>query len=293
MLLSTNIDAFLKHFECEEVIEIISKAGFDALDFSFFDEKFYGKETDSEAFKVYFMNLRKLAQEKGMCFNQAHAPMPCSKEDEEWTESRFYDIVRAMRNASYLGVPIIVLHSKTHLKYVEAGNPEKGFKMSMNFFKRLIPYCEKYNIKIAIENQYQNSGNNIVGIVKSHGYTSKPERLINYVDSLNSEWVVACLDIGHAFLVREEPADFIRALGSKRLKALHVHDVDGTKDSHTLPYYGIIDWDRTSTALKEIGYEGDFTLEAPGFLTNLPKELIPEATCFMARVGRHVMSKII
>ena len=38
-------------------------------------------------------------------------------------------------------------------------------------------------------------------------------------------------------------ADF-DALGNKRLLCLHVHDVDGIDDLHTLPYFGITDWDK-------------------------------------------------
>ena len=40
----------------------------------------------------------------------------------------------------------------------------------------------------------------------------------------------------------------IRALGGKRVKALHVHDNDLVRDVHTLPFTRKIDWDR--------GYDG-------------------------------------
>lgn len=277
----------LKHFECEEIIGILAEAGFDAIDFSFFEERFFDENTDSDEFKAYFLSLKKLAEEKGMRFNQAHAPMPSGKEDQEWTENRFWDIVRAMRNASYLGIETIVVHSISYLRYVEPGNREKAFEMNMDFFGRLIPYCERYNIKVAVENQYQTEGG-----VKSQNVTSRAEELIRYVDTLNSKWIVACLDIGHACLVREDPAVFIRKLGVSRLQALHIHDVDGVADLHTLPFYGISDWDRIMQALKEIGYRGDFTLETPGFLRALPKELIPAAVNYMAEVGKFLIGKM-
>lgn len=286
MRLSTSISALLKYYECEEIVEILAEAGFDAIDFSFFQERFFDESTDSEEFKAYLISLRKLAESKGMCFNQAHAPMPSGKDDEEWTEGRFWDIVRAMRNASYLGAEVIVVHSISYLRYVEPGNREKAYEINMSFFRRLIPYCEKYQIKIAIENQYQTEGG-----VKSHNITSRAEELAWYVDSLNSEWIVSCLDIGHATLVREDPAAFIRKLGQDRLLALHVHDVDGMEDTHTLPYYGIANWDRIMEALAEVRYSGDFTLEVPGFLRNLPKELVRPAVAYMAAVGRHLIHK--
>lgn len=287
MLLSTSISAMLRHYECEEIIEMLSEAGFDAIDFSFFQERFFDERTDSEESKAYFFRLRELAETKGMRFNQAHAPMPSGKEDEEWTERRFWDIVRAMRNASYLGIETIVVHSISYLRYVEPGNREKAFEMNMDFFGRLIPYCEQYRIKVAIENQYQTECG-----VKSQNVTSRAEELIRYVDTLNSKWIVACLDIGHACLVREDPSTFIRKLGSDRLQALHIHDVDGVEDLHTLPFYGISNWERIMQAIKEIGYTGDFTLETPGFLKDLPKELIPAAVNYMAAVGRYLIGEM-
>lgn len=296
MLLSTSISIFLKHFECEEIVEILSKAGFDAMDFSFYDEKYYCAETDSDEFKEYFLKLRHIAEKKGMCFNQAHAPFPSNNiTDDAWTSSRFEDIVRSMRNASYLGVPVIVVHTRTHLPRVTPcvleKEVEEAFAINMDFYRKLIPYCKKYRIKIAIENLYHRVGNDL-GMVNAHGITSKPERVIQYMETLDSEWITGCLDTGHAFLVREEPADFIRALGPERLRALHIHDVDGILDTHTLPYYGIIDWDSIMSALKEIGYQGDFTFESESFLRNLPRELMPEAAKFMAQVGRYLMRKV-
>ena len=87
-------------------------------------------------------------------------------------------------------------------------------------------------------------------------------------------------------LVGQNPADFIRKLGPDRLVALHVHDVSGHEDSHTLPYYGIVHWDEVTSALKEIGYKGEITLEADNFLRKLPKQLMPEASKLMATVAR-------
>ena len=45
-------------------------------------------------------------------------------------------------------------------------------------------------------------------------------------------------------------------------------------------------------AIKEIGYTGDFTLETPGFLKDLPKELIPAAVNYMAAVGRYLIGEM-
>ena len=54
--------------------------------------------------------------------------------------------------------------------------------------------------------------------------------------------------------------DFIRLIG-KRLKATHIDDNHGDKDSHLVPLFGSADWQDIAKALKEIGYENDFSYE--------------------------------
>jgi len=72
-----------------------------------------------------------------------------------------------------------------------------------------------------------------------------------------------------------------------------VHDVDGIDDTHTAPYFGVINWDQVMAALKEINYEGDFTFEVAGqYLNPLPKELFASALYHLAETGRYLMKKL-
>ena len=274
--------------EGRAVVDLFHNAGFDAMDFGFFNQKFYGVHTDSEEWKQYFLDIRAYAEEKGMIFNQAHAPFPSSVDDPIRNEEIFQNIVRSMKNASYLGIKTTIVHPMQHLRYYDDGAPERLFEMNMEFYNKLKPYCEEYNIKVALENMWQNQGGRKI----SHSTCSTPEEFIRYIDELNSDWFVACLDTGHACLVCEDVAEFIRKLGKKRLKALHVHDVDGLDDSHMLPGYGIINWNQVTAALKEIGYEGDFTFEVSRFLSRLPEETAPYAVKYTESVGRYLMKKI-
>ena len=290
MLLSATNASLIRKCSCEESIELMHAAGFDAMDFYLNGgPEYYDESTDSASFKERFLRLRAMAEEKGMCFNQAHAPYSTSFMDAEQTKRRFQDVVRSMRNASYLGVRTIVVHPMQHLTYAEPGVPEQLFEMNMDFYRRLIPYCEEYQLKVALENMYQVP----YGKKINHSTCSKPEEFIRYLDELNNDVFVACLDLGHTCLVCEDPAEFIRKLGSTRLKALHVHDVDGIDDTHTAPYFGVINWDQVMAALKEINYEGDFTFEVAGqYLNPLPKELFASALYHLAETGRYLMKKL-
>lgn len=288
MLLSSSISQFARKMPVEDAIDLMADAGFDAIDFYFnMKKEFYNEDTDGDAGKAVFLEWRKRAEAHGLVFNQAHAPFSSSYSELDRSVQRFHDIRRAMRNASYLGIPIIVVHPVQHLPYCEEGVPEQLFEWNMQFYNALKPYCEEYGIKVAVENMWQR----VDGVI-SHSTCSTPEEFVRYMDTLNSEWFVSCLDIGHAPLVGVDPCDLIRALGKDRLKALHVHDVDGREDLHTLPYLSKVDWDSVCAALKEIGYEGDLTFEAANFVNPLPTELAAPAAKFMVATGRHLINKI-
>lgn len=279
MKLSTTTGRFHRIFGFEKAIDYLAEAGYDALDFSQFDKEIYSVDYGKE----YYTEIKKYAEDKGLFFNQSHAPFGSSFEDEERTQKRFDEIVTAIKRASYLGVKNIIVHPCQHLKYDVEGNPERLFEYNMEFYKKLIPYCEEYGIKVALENMWQHTG------MINHSTCSRPEEFIRYVDELNNDCFVACLDIGHAALVREDPDEFIKKLGNKRLQCLHVHDVDGADDSHTLPFFGVVNWEKVMKALAEIDYKGDLTFEADYFMNDKPDVLLPECAKLMAKTGKHLI----
>jgi hypothetical protein len=113
-----------------------------------------------------------------------------------------------------------------------------------------------------------------------------------YVDTFNSKWLTGCLDLGHTVLVGSQPEDMIRAMGSKRIQALHVHDVLYTDDTHTMPYLGKINWDNVTQALADIDYQGDFTFEADYFFVRMPAHLQPGAVKMLHDTGRSLIADI-
>ena len=278
MLLSTNISNALMHYSAEQTVDMLQNAGFTAIDFSFFDQVWYSEERED----AFFSELRKYAEGVGMCFNQAHAPFHSSFSDEEQTKSRFREIVCAIRRAALLGAKTIVVHPVQHLKYADEGVPQRLFEMNMEFYGKLIPYCQEFGIRVAVENMWQYHPWPKI----THSTCSTPQEMIRYLDTLNSPWITGCLDVGHASLVGQSPDGFVLAMGSDRLGVLHIHDVTKTEDSHMMPYQGVIDWQKLMQTLAAIGYQGDLTFECDGFFKNLPAELYPEALRLLAHTGR-------
>ncbi len=286
MLLSTSTEMYALKAGDKEAIRMISESGFDAYDYTFF---IYKTESNilADGFIEYYSDLRKYADMLDIVCNQAHAPYPSSV-GNEITDAEIYDrIVRSIEAASILGANIIIVHPKQHLKYAE--HPDELFEMNVAFYKSLIPYCEKFGIKVAVENMFQF---NKAGQCITDSTCSRAWEFCKYIDAIDSEWVVGCFDIGHAALVDADIPEFIHTLGNKRLQALHVHDNDLGHDSHTLPYTMKIDYNAVTKALKDIDYKGDFTYETRNFIKSFPFELYPDASLFMCKVGRHLIKLI-
>lgn len=281
MKLSTTMYTYLKKLPFEETAKILSTAGFQAIDFPLQLEKSYPAKEE------YFKEIKSIADDYGLQFNQTHAPFKPNVLCDNMIENKFHRIINVMKFTSILGAPIIVVHPLQHLPHDEKA--EELFDLNMSFFEKLIPYAQEYGLKIALENSYQRNARNEIGT----SVCGSPGEYLRYLNGINSDSVVACLDIGHAILCKEDPAMFIKKLGDK-LQALHIHENDGKDDLHLLPYAcGTTDWDSISQALKDVGYKGDLTFEAVNYLEKHTPDLLQSATMIMASVGEHLKSKII
>ena len=281
MKLSTNMIGLDTVFGHYKMIDVLAESGFYGIDFNADKEEYYTDAHD----KDFYLEWRKYAENKGVFFTQAHAPFASSFDDDAETEKRFGEIVRGMEISSWLGAEMIVVHPCTHLSCSVKGNYEKMFEQNINMYRRLIPYCEEYGIKVAVENI--NKGYNGFS---SHSVTSKPENLAKMIDILDNPCFTVCFDVGHANLVREYPSEAIRTLGS-RIGCLHIHDNDGNHDTHTLPYHGTINWDSVMEALADINYKGNLSYEAGYFFKFSPDEMRTDALKYMSAVGHNLINK--
>ena len=288
MIISTQTGKIAGAFSDTKAVKILAEAGFDAFDYSFGDWdlaelKNSDKQRLSGDYQGYAKELRNYAEKCGIICNQAHAPFPSSRGTEEDSEIFEY-LIRSMEFAAILGAKVIVIHPKQHLYHLD--NVEELFNINVEFYKSIIPYCEKFGIKVAVENMWHENPNTYA-VVDS--VCSRAWEFVKLLDTVNSPWITGCLDIGHASLIGADIPNFIRALGKDRLSALHIHDTDLVHDLHTLPLTQKINCYEVMCTLKEIGYEGDFTYEADNFYRGFPTDFYPEAAAFMAKVARRMV----
>lgn len=275
MLLSSNMIRLHDVFGINETLDIFARVGIQGIDFNNDVGEYHTNEHDRQ----FYAELSEYAAQRGITVCQAHAPFPSSYIEKEKTQKRFEDIVLGMRNASYLGAPMIVVHPCNHQDISVESNCKIMLEYNIDFYKRLIPYARKFGIKIAIEN--------IKGSV-----SERPEGLIELYDSLNDPIFTLCFDVGHCLICGVDPAEAIRKLGDRlRCGCTHIHDNFGNGDSHTLPFYGSVDWESVMKALADIGYCGDLNYEASGFIKDIPTELRPDGLAYMAKVGHYLIGR--
>lgn len=288
MKLAINIGCILGRYGLEGSAAAAKRAGFDSMDYpldAMVDPKNIFNQEDLYVGEAE--RIGKVAREGGVPITQTHTPFVFRGWNDPTTYEEFIipAIKRSVKVSAIMGADVAVVHPLHHFVY--RGHEEEIFERNMEFYRSLIPICKEYNIRVGIENMYQvdQRRKHIV-----HDTCSRKEEFVRYIDTLDSEYMVACLDTGHIGLPLQddEPWDVIRALGHDRLHALHVHDNDYKSDSHKLPYMGTINWNEVTKALGEIDYDGVFTYES-GILTGtMDEEIAPVALKYMADIGRHL-----
>ena len=245
--------------------KIYKEAGFSCVDFntSRTEMRFY---TDPEEQMTRQMaEIRKELEGEGLSVHQIHGPWcwpPLKDETPEGRVLRAEEMKRSMRMAKLLGASNWVVHPimPHRLRDLPEGNASSTWALNVEFMGWLLDYAKQVDVTICLENMPHRNFS-----------MAKPEKVLQLVKELNDPHFQVCLDTGHVAtqegLVLEQQ---VRMLG-KHLQVLHVHDNNGEKDQHQWPGKGILNWESFTQALKDIGFDGVFSLETG------PADGVPEA----------------
>ncbi len=258
MKISTEIASAAKIIGEEKAIEYTAKAGFDAWDFSMFAMCKYDWGTNSvlatdhplsgNNYLSFARKLKQIGLDNGIHCNQSHAPFPVyCKEIRDYLK-------RAIECTAEAGGKICVIHPDNF----------KNAQENAEMYCELLPFAKQHNVKIATENMWCWDKEKDRSCFAA---CATPKSFCEHIDVLNDDFMVACLDIGHAEMKGSDTSavEMIKAL-DHRLQALHIHDNDKWHDSHQIPFSMDIDFEGVVKALKETGYNGYFTLEADCYL---------------------------
>ena len=287
MILSQTTSCASKFGE-EKAIEIIAKAGFDAVDYCMLDLDKEDYVLNSDNYKAHALKLVEAAKRNNVYFNQGHAVGYIPHENHDIVIKKLIEKnSRAIEISGIMGIRTLVIHPVAFGNYI--GREEYVFEKNMQYFKGLLPYAEEHGVKLACENMWCSDKRKKV---TTGGVCGNPFEHARYIDEINHPLLVACIDVGHCSLSGREASDCIRVLGD-RLGALHIHDNDYLDDMHTLPGLSEMNFNEIMKALKDIDYKGDFTLETDHFFDSLNTIEETEAGMKLAElIGRKLLAQI-
>lgn len=238
-------------------LELIREAGFKYADYSFGCDLNSGTGVYSENYLDYFKEVSDACKRIGIKLVQAHSPMgkPLAEDNKQFID----DTIRCVEACGAWGIPNIVVHSG----YTPDISPEETFLRNKEFFTPILKAAEKYGVNILVENFNKMSKENLYWI------DNAPD-LLAMVECVNHPLFHAVWDVGHANMQEMPQDEALRMLGS-HIRALHIQDNMGDRDTHLTPFLGTLNLDAVMNGLIDIGYDGYFTFEVGGIFTPAAK----------------------
>ena len=284
----------------EESMHYIKECGFDGVDFNM--NSLFRATYDEEKLTSFFDKsipelvreytpLKVAAKEHGVTFCQSHGILVLYYKDDETKTDYLMKVTEKMiAICQYLECKAIVIHPWMGAQF--GAGKEEEYATNMGMYRRLMPIAKKYGVKICLENLWEKHGEKYVDVP-----CTNVREACDYIDTLNKEAgedvFGFCLDIGHTKFYNIDIYEYMQTLG-KRLTVLHLHENDGTSDSHMIPYTQVdaegpskcIDWESVLKGLYDIGYEGSLSFETCTAIVNLVPEMKTLALNHIAEIGK-------
>lgn len=235
--------AYLKDLPPEEMVRAFAAREWKQLELG--DEHGAALLARGEAARVG-REFQAFAGARGVSFPQGHLWLTCDIAviDQAAALDRlkpWLDLYAAV------GVKAAVLHPGGNELASRGASPAKILEARVQALRAIVAHLRGSDMTICLENCGQMAG-----------------ELIAVIEAAGREGLALCLDTGHLHLIKGGQGEFIRLAGPL-LKAVHLHDNNGSGDQHLLPYAkGTIDWKDVFAALAQIGYAGLMNWEIPG-----------------------------
>jgi L-ribulose-5-phosphate 3-epimerase len=177
---------------------------------------------------------------------QHHWAKPLSDPNPATREYGLEALKQTLRDAKRYGTTSVLLVPAVVNKQVSY---QDAYKRSQEEIRKAIPLAEELQVKIAIENVWNQ-------------FLLSPLEAARYVDEFNSPWVGWHFDIGNV-INYGWPEQWIRILG-KRIQKLHIKEYSRKRRDKEGPGAGFgvaflegdNDWPSIMKALDEVGYNG-------------------------------------
>lgn len=239
-------------FSLSAAADFIAEAGFDGIDLSFDAVPEINGFDGDEGWRSVLYAFGNRAAANGLLLPLCHLPFYMPNPDDSRAMARFSGEIRAaIRAAAMLKIPDAVIHP-----IVRHGNVcsyDKWLSDNLTFFSPLCEEAARRGVRLCIENM---TGIPYPTAPTEHVYGSRAAHITALADRLGKE-IGLCWDFGHANLTGLCQSAELAELGDC-LAAIHVHDNDGIRDTHRIPYEvahrDAVDWDDAALGLRLNGY---------------------------------------
>jgi len=238
--------------------------GYDCVDYQEFID------TETPLFAAKDAEFERLLREEadmiraaGLEISQTHGPWryPPRDASEGDRVERFDKMARSLHGTRVMGCRDMVVHPLMPFGTGAEGDRERYFDINFDFYRRLTRVAEAEQVILCLEN-----------MPMPDLPLARPAEILSFVKAIDSPNLRVCLDTGHCTMCGVSPAMAVREMDPGYLRTLHVHDNDGRRDLHWLPYQGVIDWADFSRALHDAGFSGALSLETH-IRASMPPEL--------------------
>lgn len=215
-------------------IEWIGKNKFDFIDLFLEEDKAIPEKIDVE-------KVKKVLKKYGLeVIGHTAWYLPIGSPIKSLREAAIKEAIKCFKVFSELKTKFVTIHANWPNKMFSS---KEGINFQVNSLKKLIEEAKSYNLKLMYE-PIDTLRDNVKNV----------SLILNKVPELFLH-----IDIGHASLFGRKPEDFIKKFHDK-LKHVHLHDNDRSKDLHLPIGCGLINWEKTLKILKKY-YDGTITLE--------------------------------
>ena len=267
----------------DEKYKKIKEAGFDCVDYDLADTETFVYSLPDGELRAFLSREKALAEEAGVEIWQVHGPWRWPPQDltEEQLSERMEKMKKSIYMSHLLGCRYWVVHPimPYGIEDIGTGNEQTTWDMNVSFMSELLETAKEYDVVICLENMPMRKFS-----------MATPEKMLEFSNLMNDEHFKICLDTGHVSVFPAlSVGDEVRKLGSE-IKTFHIHDNRGSLDEHRFPYFGKIDWEDFAKSLRDINFDGVFSLEAtvPG---KLPTPLYEEMRRTLFDIAKSIIKQ--
>ncbi len=247
-----------------ERLELIKEAGFGAVMLN----------TNDGGCDIKFERQLRLCEKNNLRISCVH--LPFDSLDNSYTandiwqnENRFFDkIASDLVLCGQNGINIAVLHLTFGPNAPQPN--ETGFER----MRKLCSIALRNNVKLALENRRN---------------TPHIEEVFTHV---NSQALALCYDIGPEAVYQKNMFEPQRLAQIHPAVIVHIHDNNGKKDDHMLPFDGTVDFNAVAKQMKAMNYQGDVLLEPRKSYSKQYQPLSPREFIHLAYEKATVFQKL-